>query len=641
MKSKTLLSVCLLLPLFAACTSIPDDIQDLPSQYAVYDDSVRVHYKSWGDGPETMVFVHGFGCDMNAWEAQFDAFKQEKNLRLVFVDMPGYGLSDKPHADYTLDYLCGGIWAVFDTLHVNFASLIGHSLGTPVCRQMLINNPARVAGICDVDGVYCLYPQLGDNPTPEEQEAADLYEQAVQGFAASFDGDSCQSNIRAFVSALAGPDTPEEITDYAMRTMPNTPEYVASSTMHNLIDRRWWRAFPFPFPVEVICTQNSGLEPDNKEKMQAFYTEMEYTELTTCGHFIQMEQPAVVNERINALREKIRKNNLEDFDFGIHEIECNYAGFPYKVTDAKLAEYEQIKKEYRDSIAAGAMYGPYGISEMCCYMQDFHLGCAFKMWSNRFPMKWAHYGMKMQKYDPQPMSLKLNEQTYLLRFPTWDGDDAYVQWVRDAVEEYRRSGCTQLIIDIRGNGGGSDYQYMPVAELLYLQPGTTDGIMMRNTQANRDRTREAVNGDPFWNGLMDKCEEQKDSAFVELFANSDYSQEQIDARRPVKTAVIIDHAVGSSGEQFVLDLRAVAPDVKFYGKENTLGCIDVSNVRPVRLPHAPNSMFIPVTISYRVVDGRGMIDGIGIEPNVRIDLDLPDSLTDNVDPWIQWVEQQM
>jgi len=48
----------------------------------------------------------------------------------------------------------------------------------------------------------------------------------------------------------------------------------------------------------VICTQNSGLDPDNKQKMLRLYPNLDYTELTTCGHFIHMEQPAMFNEKL-------------------------------------------------------------------------------------------------------------------------------------------------------------------------------------------------------------------------------------------------------------------------------------------------------------------------------------------------------
>jgi hypothetical protein len=50
----------------------------------------------------------------------------------------------------------------------------------------------------------------------------------------------------------------------------------------------------------VICTQNSGLDPDNKQKMLRLYPNLDYTELTTCGHFIHMEQPEMFNNKLKA-----------------------------------------------------------------------------------------------------------------------------------------------------------------------------------------------------------------------------------------------------------------------------------------------------------------------------------------------------
>ena len=308
-----------------SCQQKYDSIESLPSQYVTIDDSIKVHYKQWGEGSRTVMFVHGFGCDMNTWEEQYDAFCNDKDMRLLFIDLPGYGKSDKPHVEYTLDFYSKAVAKVLDDVKSEYTFLVGHSLGTPVCRQMLFEHPSNIAGLMDIDGVYCLYPKLSDNPTDEEQAAAKAYEEAVQGFASSFDGDACKDNITGFVQSLAGPQTPASIIEYAMSCMPETPEYVASSTMHNLIDRKWWHGFPIPFATEVICTQNSGLEPDNREKMEALYTALEYTELETCGHFIQMEQPKLINDCLKRLISTAINNNLECYEFGIKELEQNYA----------------------------------------------------------------------------------------------------------------------------------------------------------------------------------------------------------------------------------------------------------------------------------------------------------------------------
>lgn len=649
----TLHAAFMLLACTVGCTQQPDSIEALPSQYVTLDDSIQIHYKTWGDGPKTVMFVHGFGCDMNTWEAQFDALRDgltpsskgeggNMDMRLIFIDLPGYGQSDKPHVDYTLSFFSKAVTKVLDEVKCDYAFLVGHSLGTPVCRQTLMERPWRVAGLMDIDGVYCLYPKLSDSPTEEELAASMAYEEAVQGFASSFDGDACKENITGFVLSLGGPQTPAAITDYAMSCMPETPEYVASSTMHNLIDRQWWTDFPIPFPVEVLCTQNSGLEPDNRQQMQALYPAMQYTELETCGHFIQMEQPELVNDCLRRLIDTAIRNNMDCYEFGIKEIEQNYAGFEFKVTDANRSEYEQIKQEYHDSIAQGMMYSPTGVAEMCCYMQDYHLGCSFRMWSNRFPMHWPTYRQEMQAYDPKPVAEKIDDVTFLLRFPTCQGNDAYVKWSWDAVEQYRKSGCTHLIVDIRGNGGGSDWQYYPIMKILYAQPGKTHGMMLRNSQDNRDRWRQFGPDSEWVKALQDSATAHADEPWFATTPEYEvHEEESVDPRRPEKAAIIIDHSVASSGEQLLLDVRSVAPDVKFYGRDNSLGCIDISNCVVVELPHYPNRMQIPTTASRRLTSGEKLIDGYGIEPDVRMDLPLPDSLTDNIDEWVRWVADDL
>jgi len=623
----------LLATVLVACTQQPQQIADLPSQFITINDSVSIHFKVWDnnqpDAPkQTVCFIHGFGCDMNTWQKQFEGLRDDQNLRLVFVDLPGYGASSKPHVDYTISYFCQAVDSVLNAAHVGPAIMVGHSLGTPVARQVMLTT-SHIYGMIDIDGVYCFYD---DNVTPE-------YEAAVQQFGSSFDGPQCSEVITGFVQSLAGPETPAAITDYAMSVMPQTPEYVASSTMHNLIERQWWPQFPMPVDVVVLCTQNSGLDPDNEKKMKALFPQADYTELTTCGHFIQMEQPELVNSKIREYAAKLLANGLEDYDFTISNLEQNYAGFNFKVTDANRDEWNRVKQQLRDSVATGGYLVPQILSDLCCWFRDYHLCCTYRQFSTRFPFSGRDYAKEMQLYQPSPVSVRVDADTWLLRFPTCNGDDAYCQWVSRAVEEYHQSGCSRLIVDVRGNGGGNDGQYQPIRSLLYAQHGTTDGMYFRNSADNRQHMRELVGDDEYWNGMIDKCE-QDTSAYTQLFEEG-HIEQAVDPRRPQQTAVIIDQRVASSGEQFLLDLRAVAPDVKFYGKDNSCGCIDISNVNTFRLPHCPNSLRIPVTISQRVVSGQNLIDGVGIAPDVRLDLAYPDTLSSNIDSWVTWVAAHM
>lgn len=288
---KRTIQLFLLTLLLVCCKQQPQTLSELQSEFITIDDSIKIHYKIWNASNDkdvkTLCFVHGFGCDLNTWEKQFEAFRDDTDLQLVFIDLPGYGQSDKPHVEYTLDFYAHAVDKVLNAHDITSAVFIGHSLGTPVCRQTLMTT-GHTGGLVDVDGVYCFY---------DGNESLE-YVEAVQQFGHAFDGNDCREVITSFVSSLKGKYTPQDITDYAMSVMPETPQYVASSTMQNLVDKRWWNTSTITDPVMVICTQNSGLEPDNKEKMQALYPNLDYTELTTCGHFIHMEQADMFNKKL-------------------------------------------------------------------------------------------------------------------------------------------------------------------------------------------------------------------------------------------------------------------------------------------------------------------------------------------------------
>ena len=282
--------ILLITLLMVGCGQKPKTLGEVKSEFVTVDGSVSVHYKIWHQdaAPETktLCFVHGFGCDMNTWEKQFEAFRDE-DVRLVFIDLPGYGKSDKPMVDYTFDLFSHAIDGVLNANGIKDAIFVGHSLGTPVCRHTLMTTAHGIA-LVDVDGVYCFYDGM---ETPE-------YVEAIEQFGHAFDGADCREIIEGFVMSLSGKDTPQWVTDYAMSVMPETPQYVASSTMQNLVERKWWPNSQLTIPVMVICTQNSGLEPDNEQKMQSLYTNLDYTELTACGHFIHMEQAELFNEKL-------------------------------------------------------------------------------------------------------------------------------------------------------------------------------------------------------------------------------------------------------------------------------------------------------------------------------------------------------
>ena len=128
---------------------------DGESQFAKLD-GARVHYKSWGKGKDALVLVHGWGCNLNHWRDQIPDFS--KRNRVIALDLPGHGESDKPQQlTYTMDLFANAIDAVMRDAKVERAVVMGHSMGTPVARQFYRKYPQKTFGIIIVDGGLRLF----------------------------------------------------------------------------------------------------------------------------------------------------------------------------------------------------------------------------------------------------------------------------------------------------------------------------------------------------------------------------------------------------------------------------------------------------------------------------------------------------
>ena len=110
-------------------------------------------------------------------------------------------------------------------------------------------------------------------------------------------------------------------------------------------------------------------------------------------------------------------------------------------------------------------------------------------------------------------------------------------------------------------------------------------------------------------------------------------------KRVRKAALIIDNKVASAGEQMARIIGHASDRTTIYGKDNTKGCLDYSNIALLRFKHSDIYFQVPMSRVCGLPETG--IDATGIAPDVRIDLPLPARLTDNIDEWVIWVAEQL
>lgn len=103
----------------------------------------RNHVTVMGEGPQTLVFAHGFGCDQQMW--RFVAPDLARDHRVVLFDYVGCGRSDAsawtPQRYASLNGYAQDVTEVFDALGLQKAVFVGHSVSSMIGALAAIERP--------------------------------------------------------------------------------------------------------------------------------------------------------------------------------------------------------------------------------------------------------------------------------------------------------------------------------------------------------------------------------------------------------------------------------------------------------------------------------------------------------------------
>ena len=83
----------------ASCHEVPEQSVEWVTGSVRSADGVLISYQMAGEGPVSVVFVHGWSCDRGYWKEQLDYFARVH--RVVALDLAGHGDSGLNRDDWT------------------------------------------------------------------------------------------------------------------------------------------------------------------------------------------------------------------------------------------------------------------------------------------------------------------------------------------------------------------------------------------------------------------------------------------------------------------------------------------------------------------------------------------------------------
>jgi pimeloyl-ACP methyl ester carboxylesterase len=251
-----------------------------PSRFAAVD-GLRVHYKTVGTSGPVLLLVHGWACDHSFWRYQAERFHEQ--ARVVAVDLPGHGRSDKPAVAYTHDLFAQSLHAVLDDAAAGPAVLVGHSAGGSIVRHFERRFPERARALSLVDASLRPFWK-------EPQHLAELltllrspdYMKAALGL----------------VEMMLGKNTPLVSGIEIRLRMLTTPQHVMASMLAEMDAPALWTEDRLELPVQALLSRDSRYPDDYEAFLRRLAPQLDLRWLERVSHFMMLTQPDVVNDAL-------------------------------------------------------------------------------------------------------------------------------------------------------------------------------------------------------------------------------------------------------------------------------------------------------------------------------------------------------
>jgi pimeloyl-ACP methyl ester carboxylesterase len=255
-------------------------------------EGTRLHWAELGEPASNrvpLVLLHGLNDSHLTWTRAALALSTDR--RVLMPDLPGYGLSERPNASYTLRWHANVMAKWLQAIGLDSVDLVGHSFGGGVAQEMLLECPTRIRRL-----VLVASGGLGRQVAPVLRLAATphVVEQFGQRFMAL--------GTRMAIGGNGAEFSREDVL--ALCAMNGTPGSARAfaRTVRDVIDWRGQRRTFFQrahelteLPAIAVCwgDRDPIIPAAHGQAFAAFVEGVELRQFDGCGHFPHRQEPTV------------------------------------------------------------------------------------------------------------------------------------------------------------------------------------------------------------------------------------------------------------------------------------------------------------------------------------------------------------
>ena len=242
----------------------------------------KIRYLEEGRSDKTIILVHGLGGSAERWLKIIPRLSAK--YRVIAPDMIGFGYSDKPSEDYTIDFLARFLSAFINNMGLKSAILVGTSLGGQVAAHCASTNDA-------IEKIVLVAPSgamKSSTPVIDAYMMAALYPNHV--------------SAREAFAMMSRSGTVDDFTvnDFVKRmTTPNAKLAFISSVLGIKNSRIEESLERIMVPTLIVWGRQDRMIPiDHADKFVSSIKGCMFLELDDCGHLPHVEMPDLFSDYV-------------------------------------------------------------------------------------------------------------------------------------------------------------------------------------------------------------------------------------------------------------------------------------------------------------------------------------------------------
>lgn len=243
-----------------------------------------VRYLDYGrpnDSAKDLVLLHGIGASAERWLRVAPALS--KYFRVVIPDIVGFGRSDKPTVEYTMDFFQDFLAGLFENLELVRPSIIASSFGGHIAAEYAIRNSRKIDRLVLVSSAGMMRTST---PVLDGYIMAALYP-------------TRENALAAFQSMAHDPSAVDEETveDFVLRMRLQNAKYAFMSTLLGIryAPALRGRLSGVMAPTLVLWGDDDRMIPVQYAKDFKEIPDSEIVVIKDCGHTPYVEKPLTFN----------------------------------------------------------------------------------------------------------------------------------------------------------------------------------------------------------------------------------------------------------------------------------------------------------------------------------------------------------